>query len=68
VNVLHRAFKSDGADWAALPATGSGTTWKATVPGTGDGLMVAAEIAGGQGRSFRYPDVRKETPYRVVAP
>jgi hypothetical protein len=30
--------------------------------------MVAAEIAGGQGRSFRYPDVRTETPYRVVAP
>jgi hypothetical protein len=68
VNVLSRTFRSDGPDWTATPATGGGTTWKATVPGTGEGGMFAVEIAGGQGRAYRYPDVRKETPYRVVAP
>jgi hypothetical protein len=68
VNVLYRTFRSDGPDWAAVSATGAGTTWKATVPGTGEGGMFAVEIAGGQGHAFRYPDVRKETPYRVVAP
>jgi hypothetical protein len=69
VNVLYRTFKSNGADWATVAATGAGTAWKATVPGTsGEGGMFAVEITGGQGHAFRYPDVRKETPYRVVAP
>ncbi len=68
VNVLSRTFRSDGPDWTATPARGAGTKWQASVPGTGEGGMFAVEIAGGQGQAYRYPDVRKETPYRVVAP
>jgi hypothetical protein len=73
VSILHRPFASDAADWVAVPATAlagapAGTAWSATVPGTGAGMMAAVEIQAGQGRSFRYPDVRKETPYRAVAP
>ena len=68
VSVLYRPFKSSGPDWVAVPAAGAGTSWKATIPGTNDGAMFAVEVAGAQGQAFRYPDVRKETPYRVVAP
>jgi hypothetical protein len=68
ISVLHRPFHSNGPDWASVPATGSGTAWKASVPGTGAGAMFAVEITGRQGQSFRYPDVRQETPYRVIAP
>jgi hypothetical protein len=68
VNVLFRPFASDGADWAALPATGAGKRWSAAVPGTGAGAMFAVEVVGGPGASFRYPDVRKETPYRALPP
>jgi len=68
VRLLYRPFRSDGADWAAVDATGSGASWSATVPGTGAGGMFAVEVVGGPGTGWRYPDMTVETPYRAVAP
>jgi hypothetical protein len=73
VSVLRRPFPSDAADWSAVQATpgpggAPGTVWIATIPGTGVGTMVAVEVDGGPGQSFRYPDSRKDQPYRSIAP
>jgi hypothetical protein len=69
VRILHRRFKSDGGDWAGVVTTGSDTTWTASITGTGDGGgMFAVEVVGGPGQAWRYPDVIKETPYKVLAP
>ncbi|MDA4132590.1 MAG: hypothetical protein OK454_05635, partial [Thaumarchaeota archaeon] len=68
VRILHRPFRSNGADWTAVDAEGSGTSWKASVDGTGAGAMFAVEIEAGPGQAWRYPDVKKETPYKPLAP
>jgi hypothetical protein len=74
VQVLHRPFDSDAADWKPVAATGQGTTWKGIVPGTAaapgsnGGGMFAVEVNAGIGRAWRYPDVTKEIPYKTIAP
>jgi len=68
VRVLHRPFRSDGLAWEASDATGSGTTWTATVAGGAEGGMFAVEVDAGPGKAWRYPDVARETPYRALAP
>jgi hypothetical protein len=68
VHVLHRPFRSNGPSWESVEASGSGTTYKAKVPGDGDGAMFAVEVNAGPGQAWRYPDVTKETPYRALAP
>jgi len=68
VEILHRPFRSDGASWASVAATGHGKTWKGTVAGTGAGAMFAVDVNAGSGRAWRYPDVMHETPYKALAP
>jgi hypothetical protein len=68
VHILRRRWKSDAGDWAAVETTGSGATWTATMQGSGDGGMFAVEVVAGPGQAWRYPDVIKETPYKVLAP
>ena len=68
VKILSRRFQSDGPDWEGTLATGSGTTWTATVQGRGQGEMFAVEVNGGPGQAWRYPDVMTETPYKALAP
>jgi hypothetical protein len=67
VRVLWKPFDSE-TDWKAVTATGSATTWSASVPGSGAGGVFAVEIAGSPGRGWRLPDVMQEMPYRVLAP
>ena len=64
MSALWKKLSSDGT-WAALPATGSGQHYQATVPGTGDGAMFAVEVRGGGG-AWRYPDLLATTPYVVL--
>jgi hypothetical protein len=67
VRVLWKPFDSE-TDWKAVTATGSGTAWSASVPGTGAGGAFAVEIAGSPGQGWRLPNVMQEMPYRVLAP
>ena len=66
VTVLWKRFSSDGT-WAPAPAAGSGRHYEATIPGTGEGAMFAAEVSGGGG-AWRYPDALATTPYVVLPP
>jgi hypothetical protein len=68
VRVLYRHFRSNQGDWTAIDAQGSGTTYRATLGGSGEGAMFAAEVDAGPGQAWRYPDVTRETPYRSLAP
>jgi hypothetical protein len=67
VRVLWKPYDSE-TDWTAVDASGSGTSWSASVAGGGAGGMFAVEIAGPPGQGWRLPDVTRETPYRVLAP
>ena len=67
VRVWWKPF-SGYAQWRSVDATGAGTRFRAAVPGQGGGAMFAVEVAGARGVGWRYPDVTRETPYRVRVP
>jgi hypothetical protein len=67
VNVLSKPFES-ATDWSVVRATADGTRFTAVVPGTGRGAMFAVEVLGNARQGWRYPDVLRETPYRVLTP
>ena len=67
VRIWWKSF-SGAANWASVPAVADGKVFEAEVPGTGVGVMVAAEVTLGGISGFRYPDPQKETPYLVIAP
>ncbi len=67
VRVWWKPF-SGYAQWRSVDATGAGTRFRAAVPGQGGGAMFAVEVAGPRGVGWRYPDVTRETPYRVRMP
>ena len=54
-------------DWNSVPATGGGRRFEAAVRGEGTGALFAVEVASPRA-AWRYPDVTRETPYRVLAP
>lgn len=66
VHVLYKSFDGN-ADWKTVAASGSGRVFSATVPGTGVGVLLAVEVQTGA-HGWRYPDVMRETPYRVLPP
>ncbi len=66
VRLLYKSF-SGLEDWQSAEAKGSGTTYEATVSVKGPQALFAAEVAGGLGTGWRYPDAIKQTPYVVLA-
>jgi hypothetical protein len=68
VDIQYRPFQSDAADWASVPASGTGTVFTGTVSGTGEGAMFGVEIQGPATMAYRYPDPMLETPYLALPP
>ena len=67
VEILWKPFSGD-ADWQAVPATGSGTAYQATIASSSDGALFAVRVAPPSGLGWRYPDLVAATPYVVLAP
>jgi len=67
VTIEWKEFPSS-SDWTNVAASGSGTTWEATVTHAGDGGMFAVEVRGRAGVGWHYPDPLTETPYVVLVP
>jgi hypothetical protein len=67
VNLLWKPLEQKpGSDFVPVAMTGSGTTYEATVPGTGSGGIFAVEVVSGT-TGWRYPDPMVAVPYLVVA-
>jgi hypothetical protein len=67
VTVWAKAFTST-SDWLPSPASGSGSTFTATIPGTGGGALFAAEIVESPTVAWRAPDPRTAMPYVALSP
>ena len=68
VTVLAKAM-STTSPWQTFPASGSGTHFVASIPSSGAGLQVAADVVDLDARAgWRYPDVTTSTPYVTLAP
>ncbi|HET6283920.1 MAG TPA: hypothetical protein VFH73_23395 [Polyangia bacterium] len=66
VRILWKPFASE-SDWTPVDATPSNGGYAATIDGGGEGAMFAVEVVSDSG-GWRYPDVKIETPYRVLSP
>ncbi|MDH7602309.1 MAG: hypothetical protein QHI38_09195 [Armatimonadota bacterium] len=63
-----KPFPSDKGDWTLSPMTKQGSTWIGEIEVDSEGLMWCIEAYGTDGIGSMWPDFRKETPYRYVAP
>ncbi len=63
-----KPFPSDKGDWTLLPMTKIGSMWIGEVDVDPEGLMWCIEAYGADGIGSLWPDFRKETPYRYIAP
>jgi hypothetical protein len=68
VRVLWKPFGSE-TDWTAAPTTPAADgSYAATIAGGGAGALFAAEVELPGRGAWRYPDVRRETPYLALPP
>ena len=63
-----KPFPSDKGDWTPSPMTKQGSVWVGEADVDPEGLMWCIEAYGVDGIGSMWPDFRKETPYRYVAP
>ncbi|MGQ9455436.1 MAG: hypothetical protein ACUVRS_11020 [Armatimonadota bacterium] len=63
-----KPFPSDKGDWTLTPMRREGAEWIGEADVEPEGLMWCIEAYGTDGIGCMWPDFRKETPYRYVAP
>jgi len=63
-----KPFPSDKGNWTLTPMTKQGALFVGEAEAPAEGLMWCIEALDAQGAGSMWPDFRKETPYRYVAP